>query len=332
MKYYIKTITIISAMLITMMSAIAKADNIKIAELNWQSGSMIAYIDSYIIKHGYGHDTEIVPGGIDATIQSMLATNSPNIVGEMWISSLGDNALTALNDGSLVLSTDGVIGGAGEGWFIPQDVAMEYGLNTIEDVLARPDLFPHPEDPSKGGIVICPEGWSCKQSNLNLFKAFDMEAKGWKVLEPGSGTGLNAHWEGSVTKGKGAFGYYWTPTSFVGRLNLVGPLPSEVGFAGDDNWTKCIALTGEECANPQATQWPTSKIGTITTPGLDQVVVDYVSTRTFDGSVITAMLVWTDANQATAEDSALHFLNTYSEIWSKWVTPEAATKITASLN
>ena len=91
-------------------------------------------------------------------------------------------------------------------------------------------------------------------------------------------------------------------------------------------------MTGEECANPQATQWPASKIGTITTPGLDQVVIDYVSTRTFDGSVITAMLVWTDANQATAEDSALHFLNTYPEIWSKWVTPEAATKITASLN
>ena len=62
MKHYIKTI--ISAMLITMMSAIAKADNIKIAELNWQSGSMIAYIDSYIIKHGYGHDTEIVPGAL----------------------------------------------------------------------------------------------------------------------------------------------------------------------------------------------------------------------------------------------------------------------------
>ena len=84
----------------------AKADNIKIAELNWQTGSMIAYIDSYIIKHGYGHDTEIVPGGIDATIESMLATGSPNIVGEMWISSLGDNALSALNDGTLISVTD----------------------------------------------------------------------------------------------------------------------------------------------------------------------------------------------------------------------------------
>ena len=330
MKHYIKTI--VSVMLITLMSTIAKAADIKIAELNWQSGSMIAYIDSYILKHGYEHDIEIVPGGIDVTIPSMLNKGSPNIVGEMWISSLGDEALTALNDGSLVLTTDGVISGAGEGWFIPKDVAEKHGLNTIEDVLARPDLFPHPEDSSKGGIVICPEGWSCKQTNLNLFKAFDMEAKGWKVLEPGSSTGLNAHWEGSVSKGKGAFGYYWTPTSFVGRLDLVGPLPSEVGFAGDDNWTKCIATQAdEECANPQATQWPMSKTGTITTPGLDQAVIDYVSARTFDGSVITAMLVWTDANQATAEDSAMYFLNTYPETWTKWVTPEVATKITASL-
>ena len=81
MKNHIKTM--ISVMLISLISTFAKAADIKISELNWQSGSLIAYIDSYIIKNGYGHDTEIVPGGIDATIESMLATGSPNIVGEM---------------------------------------------------------------------------------------------------------------------------------------------------------------------------------------------------------------------------------------------------------
>ena len=50
MKHYIKTM--ISVMLITLISTFAKAADIKISELNWQSGSMIAYIDSYIIKHG----------------------------------------------------------------------------------------------------------------------------------------------------------------------------------------------------------------------------------------------------------------------------------------
>ena len=42
MKHYIKTM--ISVMLIAVFSTIAKADNIKISELNWQTGSMIAYI------------------------------------------------------------------------------------------------------------------------------------------------------------------------------------------------------------------------------------------------------------------------------------------------
>ena len=45
MKHYIKT-TIISFLLMTVGLFTAKADNIKIAELNWQTGSMIAYVDS----------------------------------------------------------------------------------------------------------------------------------------------------------------------------------------------------------------------------------------------------------------------------------------------
>ena len=158
-----------------------------------------------------------------------------------------------------------------------------------------------------------------------------MEAKGWTILEPGSGTALNAYWEGSVTKGQGAFGYYWTPTSFVGRLGLVGPLLSEVGFAGEDNWVNCISLKDEICDNPQPTQWPSSETGTIITPGLDQAVIDYVSKRAFSGSLITNTLVWIEDNQATAEDSALYFLNTHPDVWTKWVTPEAAKKVKASL-
>jgi glycine betaine/proline transport system substrate-binding protein len=206
-KRFLSTIAIVSMSVSTV-----QADNIKIAELNWQSGSMIANIDAYILSNGYGHYTELVPGGIDATIQSMMATGSPNIFGEAWTSLLGDSALVYINNGTLIQVRDEVVVGAGESWYIPNYIQEQYGLNTIEDVLARPDLFPHPEDSSKGGIVICPEGWSCKKHNENLFRAFDMEAKGWKIIDPGSGTGLNAFWEGQVVKEKGAFGYYWAPT------------------------------------------------------------------------------------------------------------------------
>jgi len=321
----------LSVLAITLFSVSnANADNIKIAELNWQSGSMIANIDAYILTHGYGHTTELVPGGIDATIQSMMATGSPNIFGEAWTSLLGDSALEYINNGSLIQVRDEVVVGAGESWYIPSYIQEQYNINTIEDVLARPDLFPHPEDPSKGGIVICPEGWSCKKHNENLFRAFDMEAKGWKIIDPGSGTGLNAFWEGQVVKEKGAFGYYWAPTVLVGRLGLVS-LQSELGFTGDENWSNCISVAVEECENPQATSFPVAQTGTIITPGLNSEIVDYVTARGLDGSVITDMLVWSDDNQATSEDAAVEFLNRYPEIWTTWVTTEAANKITKSL-
>lgn len=321
----------LSVLAITLFSVSnANADNIKIAELNWQSGSMIANIDAYILTHGYGHNTELVPGGIDATIQSMMATGSPNIFGEAWTSLLGDSALEYINNGSLIQVRDEVVVGAGESWYIPSYIQEQYNINTIEDVLARPDLFPHPEDPSKGGIVICPEGWSCKKHNENLFRAFDMEAKGWKIIDPGSGTGLNAFWEGQVVKEKGAFGYYWAPTVLVGRLGLVS-LQSELGFTGDENWSNCISVAVEECENPQATSFPVAQTGTIITPGLNSEIVDYVTARGLDGSVITDMLVWSDDNQATSEDAAVEFLNRYPEIWTTWVTTEAANKITKSL-
>lgn len=321
----------LSVLAITLFSVSnANADNIKIAELNWQSGSMIANIDAYILTHGYGHTTELVPGGIDATIQSMMATGSPNIFGEAWTSLLGDSALEYINNGSLIQVRDEVVVGAGESWYIPSYIQEQYNINTIEDVLARPDLFPHPEDPSKGGIVICPEGWSCKKHNENLFRAFDMEAKGWKIIDPGSGTGLNAFWEGQVVKEKGAFGYYWAPTVLVGRLGLVS-LQSELGFTGDENWSNCISVAVEECENPQATSFPVAQTGTIITPGLNSEIVDYVTARGLDGSVITDMLVWSDDNQATSEDAAVEFLNRYPEIWTTWVTTDAASKITKSL-
>jgi glycine betaine/proline transport system substrate-binding protein len=324
-KSFLSTIAIV-----VMSVGSVQADDIKIAELNWQSGSMVANIDAYILTHGYGHDTELVPGGIDATIQSMMATGSPNIFGEAWTSLLGESATQYIADGNLIQVRDEVVVGAGESWYIPNYMKEQYGLNTIEDVLARPDLFPHPEDSSKGGIVICPEGWSCKKHNENLFRAFDMEAKGWKIIDPGSGTGLNAFWEGQVVKEQGGFGYYWAPTVLVGRLGLV-TMESELGFTGDENWTNCISVAVEECENPQASSFPVAQTGTIVTPGLSSEVVDYVTARGLDGGVITDMLVWSDDNQATAEDAAVEFLNRYPEIWTTWVTTEAADNITKSL-
>ena len=58
-------------------------------------------------------------------------------------------------------------------------VTSTLSAQTALDVINRPDLFPHPEDKSKGAFVGCPAGWACQLANANLFRAFEMEKKGW---------------------------------------------------------------------------------------------------------------------------------------------------------
>ncbi|GIS77640.1 MAG: hypothetical protein CM1200mP13_09990 [Candidatus Pelagibacterales bacterium] len=52
------------------------------------------------------------------------------------------------------------------------------------------------EDPSKGAFVGCPAGWGCQLANANLFRAFEMEKKGWVLIDPGSAAGL----DGTISK------------------------------------------------------------------------------------------------------------------------------------
>ena len=64
----------------------------------------------------------------------------------------------------------GPITGLGEGWFVPPYTMEKHGIKTVQDLLKRPDLFPHPEDKSKGAFVGCPAGWGCQSINNQFLK------------------------------------------------------------------------------------------------------------------------------------------------------------------
>ena len=309
------------------------ADKVKIAELNWQSGSMLANIDAYIIKNGYGHDVEIIPGGTEVTINSMLSNSSPDIFSEAWVNLLGAEANSAIESGTLGLVTQDIIAGAGEGFYIPNYILeANPELTSFEAVLARPDLFPHPEDPSKGAMMICPGGWSCQNQHINLFTAFDMEAKGWKLLDPGSGAGMDSAWQGAVAKEQALFGYYWSPTALVGSLGIV-KLAWDTPYAGDDNWQSCISQPADTCSDPLPTAMPVAETGTIVVPeSLTIGVLGYLAKRKMPEGVTETMLVFGTENQASAEEMAIEFMKLYPEVWESWVSSKAAENIWATLN
>ncbi|WP_319826312.1 ABC transporter substrate-binding protein [Thalassovita sp.] len=307
---------------------------VSIAEMDWASAEMMANVDAIILTEGYGCDVELVPGATQTTFASMSEKGQPDVAPELWINAVRTPLDAAKAEGSLIALNPGPITGLGEGWWVtPAFNAAHPELDTVEKLLEHPELFPHTEDPSKGAFVGCPAGWGCQLVNANLFRAFAMEDKGWLLVDPGSAAGLDGSMAKAVERGEPWFGYYWSPTSMIGKYNMV-MLPFEAEYAGDDNWNGCVALPEQDCADPKPTSWITSEVETVVT---DDFVTkagpaqDYFKARIFPGEVMNAMLVFMSENQATGEDAAYEFLAKHPEIWTQWVPADVADKVRGAL-
>ena len=126
--------------------------------------------------------------------------------------------------GKVVIANKAPITGLGEGWLITPGTVEKIpeikGMTAVE-ILEHPEWFPFKEDPSKGAFVGCPAGWGCQLANANLFKAFEMEKKGWVLVDPGSAAGLDGSIAKAAESGDPWIGYYWNPTSIVGKYSLI---------------------------------------------------------------------------------------------------------------
>ena len=287
---------------------------VSIAEMNWASAELMANVDKIILEEGYGCDVSKVPGATETTFASMNEKGQPDVAPELWINAVRTALEAAKKEGSLVALNNGPITGLGEGWWVTPKFAKEHpDLDTVEKVLAHPELFPDAEDESKGAFYGCPAGWGCQLVNANLFRAFEMEKKGWTLVDPGSAAGLDGSMAKANDRGENWFGYYWNPTSMVGKYNMV-MLPFEASYAGDDNWNNCIALAEQDCADPKPTSWIKSEVETVVTDDFMEKsgpAADYFKARIFPGDVMNAMLVYMNENQANGEDAAYEFLAKY---------------------
>lgn len=314
--------------------ASASCGTVSIAEMNWATAQLMANVDKVILQEGYGCEVEIVPGDTMPTFTSMNEKGQPDVAGELWINAVAVPLAKAVGEGRLHKVSDGPISGLGEGWWLlPHTMSKHPELKTVLDVIERPDLFPHPEDSSKGGFHNCPSGWGCQLANINLFRAFDMEKKGWRLIDPGSAAGLDASVAKYGDRKENWFGYYWTPTSLAGKYGMT-MLEFGVPFAGKENWDGCIVKPEQECANPKPSAWTKSEVHTVITDSFKKrsaLAGEYFAKRIFPAPVMNKMLVFMANEQASGEDAALEFLAKHESIWTKWVSPDVVKKVKASM-
>lgn len=314
--------------------ASAACGDITVAEMNWASAELMANVDKIILEEGYGCNVELVPGATTTTFASMNEKGQPDVAGELWINAVREPLQKAMGEGRLHSVNGGPITELGEGWWLPPATAKKHPeLKTALDVLKRPDLFPHPEDPSKGAFVGCPAGWGCQLANANLFRAFEMEKKGWILVDPGSAAGLDGSMAKAVERGENWFGYYWSPTAMIGKYKM-HKLDFGVPFAGSENWDGCIVKPEQECDNPKPSSWTHSEVHSVITDSFKKKggpAIGYLSSRVFPGPVMNGMLVYMGDNQAGGADAAVEFLTTQESVWTKWVSADVAAKVKASL-
>ncbi|MEO9274007.1 ABC transporter substrate-binding protein [Marinomonas sp. 5E14-1] len=331
---YIKTLSALTIML-SASSAFAASEScgdLTIADMSWNSATLIANIDSLILTEGYNCNVELVPGDTNATGASIIERGEPDIAPELWSNALASALQKGVADKRIRIAGQSLSDGGEEGFWIPKYLVDENpALSSMEEILKHPELFKHPEDDSLGALYNCPAGWNCQISTGHLFEAFNMEERGFDLIDPGSGAGLSGSIAKAYERKEGWLGYYWAPTAVLGKYEMV-----KVDFGSDVNlehYQTC--LTQEYCEDPQPSMYPPAPVDTVTTEALateKPEIYDYLTKRSFTNAKMNALLAWMESNQAQGDYAAEYFLKNNEAMWTTWVSADAAKKIKAALN
>jgi glycine betaine/proline transport system substrate-binding protein len=333
MKRLIASLTVTTALAgFAGMAAAQDCGSLTIASMNWQSAELAAAVDQFILNNGYGCSAEIIQGDTVPTITSMVEKGQPEIAPEGWVDLVPEVIQQGISEGKIVVTTDILSDGAVQGWWIPKYVAdANPEIKTIDDMLKHPELFPDPEDSSKGAVFNGPQGWGGTVVTAQLYKAFGAEAAGFTLVDTGSAAGLDGSIARAYEQQQGWVGYYWAPTALLGKYEMV-KLDHGVDLDMDE-WKSCTS--NADCAEPKKNDWPKDKVQTVVAKewadSAPAEVMDYLGKRSWTNATVNGVMSWMTDNQATGEDGARHFLEQNEDLWKEWVSPEAAEKIKAAL-
>lgn len=317
-RFWTKVAALVTAtMMATAGAAQADCGKVSITEMNWASSQIITAVSKFIMEQGYGCKVEKVPSATTTSVASLAENGEPDLVTELWLNSTGAVYAKLEKQGKVKPLTKVITPGGIEGWWIPKYLADAHPeLKTIQGILAHPELV--------GRFNNCPDGWGCRIVNDNLIKALKMKQAGIKIFNHGSGETLATSLAAAYQDKKPWFGYYWGPTAVLGKYDMVrvkiGPVDPKIHKANQNPDNK----------NPQVSDFPPAPVLTVATTKFAEREPDIaalMSKVSFDVNLLSKLLAWKEANSASSEEAAVHYLTTNSQIWSKWLNDAARKKL-----
>ncbi|MCG9543899.1 ABC transporter substrate-binding protein [Vibrio sp. Isolate33] len=326
--------SMLSIALLAAFSAHASADEcgeITIADMNWNSASLIAHVDQFILNNGYGCEADLIPGDSVPTGTSMIEKGQPDVAPELWTNGIKEALDKGVADKRLRYAGKSLVNGGEEGFWVPNYLVEQYPeMTTIEGVIKHAELFEHPEDDEKFAFYSCPAGWTCQITSEHLFNAMGLNKHGFEMVDPGSGAALAGTIAKAYEREKPWFGYYWSPTPVLGKYDMV-----KVDFgSGTDIEEFRNCTTQPDCESPKVTMYPPAPVHTITTEAFannEPLAYQYFEKRGFTNKQMSELLAWMEDNQADAEEAMYYFLESSPQVWKPWVSASVATKVEQAL-
>ena len=301
-------------------AAAAECGEVSITEMNWASSQIITEVAKFLMEQGYGCTVEKVPSATTTSVASLAENGEPDLVTELWLNSTGDVFAELEDAGKVARLADVISPGGLEGWWVPAYLAEAHPeLATIEGVLANPELV-------GARFNNCPDGWGCRIVNDNLVRALDLEGMGIEVFNHGSGETLATSIAAAYENEAPWFGYYWGPTALLGKYEMV-----KVAIGGIDTDIHS-ANQNKDTADPGVSDFPPAPVLTVATADLTErepAVAALMANVSFEVRLLSGILAWQEEQNASAEEAAVHFLSTRSDVWSQWIDDSAREKLAA---
>ncbi|MDE2383812.1 MAG: ABC transporter substrate-binding protein [Alphaproteobacteria bacterium] len=310
--------------------AFAACGDISLSVFSWQSAEAMADVDQFILNNGYGCKATTVAGDTVPTITAMIEKGQPDLASEATPSLLGAVYTKGVEDKRISQIGTAISDGEQSGWFIPKYLADAHPeIKTVEDAIKHPELFPAPEDAKKGAVIQGPQGWGDTVVTAQLYKALDLDKKGFTLVPTGSAAALDGVISKAYEAKKGILTQYWSPTSLLAKYPMV-----MLTMAHDDaEWARCTSK--QDCPDPKPNYWGKAEMVTLGSKGaadkLGKDAADYIAKRSWTQAEVGKVMLWMTENQANGADGAKWFLKNMPDVWTKWVPADVAAKVKAAL-
>ncbi len=320
----LKKLSLSTAMMLAITAGAAQADDcgeVTITEMDWASATIVTAVAKFLMTAGYGCTVTTVPSASNPALASIAETGEPDILTEIWTN--GAPAYKGLiESGKITELTEVLSDGGVEGWWVPDYLLEKHPeLATLDGIKANPELVGN-------RFHNCPEGWTCKVVSTNMAIAAGFEEAGIEDFIHGSGETLATSIASAFEDKAPWFGYYWAPTSILGKYPMtlieMGPHDPD-GHACNSN---------DDCASPVVGAFPKSIVTTVVSDTFmaeNAAVTDMMRKLSFTNSEMGEVLAWQEEKSASADEAAAYYLTNYKDSWSGWINDAAKEKLSALL-